>query len=96
MKSFNKLSAAQIERLAILAEECGETVQAAMKVIRRGYDRKHPRKPGPTNRGHLEEEIGNVLNAVEMLVEAGDVRSTKIQASLESKRERVKKYLYHN
>ena len=76
MKSFNKLSAAQIERLAILAEECGETVQAAMKVIRRGYDRKHPRKPGPTNRGHLEEEIGNILNAVEMLVEAGDGRPT--------------------
>lgn len=96
MKSFNKLSAAQIERLAILAEECGETVQATMKVVRRGYDRKHPRKPGPTNRGHLEEEIGNVLNAVEMMVEAGDVRSKKIKESLESKRERVKKYLYHN
>lgn len=96
MKSFNKLSAAQIERLAILAEECGETVQAAMKVIRRGYDRKHPRKPGPTNRGHLEDEIGNVLNAIEMMVEAGDVRSKKIKASLESKRERVKKFLYHN
>jgi NTP pyrophosphatase (non-canonical NTP hydrolase) len=96
MKSFNKLSLAQIERLAILAEECGETVQAAMKVIRRGYDRKHPRKPGPTNRGHLEEELGNVLNAIEMLIKAGDVRQKKIQASLESKRERVKKYLYHN
>ena len=96
MKSFNKLSPSQIERLAILAEECGETVQAAMKVLRRGYDRKHPRKPGPTNRGHLEEEIGNVLNAIEMMVEAGDVRSKKIKASLESKRERVKRYLYHN
>lgn len=96
MKSFNKLTLAQIERLAILAEECGETVQAAMKVVRRGYDRKHPRKPGPTNRGHLEEEIGNVLNAIEMMVEAGDVRSKKIKASLESKRERVKKFLYHN
>lgn len=96
MKSFNKLSAAQIERLAILAEECGETVQAAMKIIRRGYDRKHPRKPGPTNRGHLEEEIGNVLNAIEMMVAAGDVRSKKIKESLESKRERVKKYFYHN
>lgn len=96
MKSFNKLTHAQIERLAILAEECGETVQAAMKIIRRGYDRKHPRKPGPTNRGHLEDEIGNVLNAIEMMVEAGDVRPKKIKASLESKRERVKKYLYHN
>jgi NTP pyrophosphatase (non-canonical NTP hydrolase) len=96
MKSFNKLSLAQVERLAILAEECGETVQAAMKIIRRGYDRKHPHKPGPTNRAHLEDEIGNVLNAVEMLVEAGDVRSKKIKASLESKRERVKKYLYHS
>ena len=74
MKSFNKLSAAQIERLAILAEECGETVQAAMKIIRRGFDRKHPRKQGPTNRGHLEDEIGNVLNAIDMMVDAGDVR----------------------
>lgn len=96
MKSFNKLTPAQIERLAILAEECGETVQAAMKVLRRGYDRKHPRKPGPTNRGHLEEEVGNILNAIEMLVEAGDLRPKKIKASLESKRERVKRYLYHN
>jgi len=74
MKSFNKLSAAQIERLAILAEECGETAQAAMKIIRRGFDRKHPRKQGLTNRGHLEDEIGNVLNAIDMMVDAGDVR----------------------
>lgn len=96
MQLHSKLTPAQVERLAILAEECGETVQAAMKVIRRGFNRKHPRKPGPNNRGHLEEEIGNVLNAIEMLVEAGDVRSKKIKASLESKRERVKKYLYHN
>jgi len=27
MKSFNKLTSDQIERLAILAEECGETVR---------------------------------------------------------------------
>ena len=96
MKSFNKLTPAQIERLSILAEECGETVQAAMKVIRRGYNRKHPRKPGPNNRAHLEYEIGNILNAIDMMVTAGDVRQSKINASLESKRERVKQYLYHN
>jgi hypothetical protein len=96
MKSFNKLTLAQVERLAILSEECGETVQASMKILRRGYDRKNPNKPSPTNRAHLEEELGNILSAIEMMVKAGDVRSKKIKASLEAKRERVKKYLYHN
>jgi NTP pyrophosphatase (non-canonical NTP hydrolase) len=96
MKSFNKLSLAQVERLAILAEECGEVVHAAMKVIRRGYDRKHPHKPGPTNRAHLEDEIGNVMNAVGMMILAGDVRTKKIAKAQASKSERVGKYLYHN
>ena len=34
---FNELSPAEVERLAILAEEMGEAIQVIGKVLRHGY-----------------------------------------------------------
>jgi len=41
-KHFNGLSPAEAERLALLAEECGEVVQAVCKVLRHGYESTNP------------------------------------------------------
>ena len=37
MNNFNQLTPAETERLAILAEECGEVIQAVGKILRHGY-----------------------------------------------------------
>ena len=50
--AFNQLSDAQLERLYILSEELGEAQQAVGKILRHGYDSKHP-ETGITNKESL-------------------------------------------
>lgn len=54
---FNKLTPAQSERLAMLAEECGEVIQIVGKILRHGYDNFHPDRPSVTNRELLGREL---------------------------------------
>jgi NTP pyrophosphatase (non-canonical NTP hydrolase) len=60
---FNGLSPAEAERLAMLAEECGEVIQVIGKILRHGYDSYHPdqaHKPPQyrcTNRQALGHEL---------------------------------------
>lgn len=53
-------------RLILLIEECGEVIQAATKILRFG---RHGADPvlGRDNVALLEEEIGHVANAVDLL-----------------------------
>jgi NTP pyrophosphatase (non-canonical NTP hydrolase) len=71
------LTAAQIERLAWLGEECGELVQAIGKVMRHGYISASP-YGGPNNRAALERELGDVLAAIDLVKDAGDVRRADV------------------
>lgn len=57
MEHFNKLTPAQAERLAMLAEECGEVIQIVGKILRHGYDSCHPKNPKVTNRELLGREL---------------------------------------
>lgn len=45
MKFSNNLSDAELERLAYLAEECGEVQQIIGKIIRHGYESYSPNDP---------------------------------------------------
>ena len=92
--SYTQLSPAEIERLALLAEEAGEVVQAVGKILRRGYRRGHPRIKGRTNRLHLEEELGNFLNAMSMMQFAGDISYYRVILAKQEKQRTVGKYLY--
>ena len=60
---FNGLTPAEAERLAMLAEECGEVIQMVGKILRHGYDSYHPSDPTTTNRHLLIAELRDV-NAV--------------------------------
>lgn len=96
MKSFNKLSAAQIERLAKLTEECGEISQMVGKTIVHGFENTHPRKPEEgTNRERLEKEIGGLLCVIDIMTRRGDLSYEAIFAAQEAKRVEIGKYLYH-
>lgn len=69
---FNGMSPAEAERLAMLAEEAGEIVQAVGKVLRHGYESRSP-EGGPTNRQHLYRELGDLIAIVHGMMWAGDI-----------------------
>ena len=94
MEHFNKLSPAEAERLALLAEECGEVVQAIGKVLRHGFENSHP-DGGPTNREALERECGDVYHAICRLTRAGDIDSNGMSRQADDKAKRVMCYLHH-
>lgn len=71
MEHFNGLTPAQAERLAMLAEECGEVIQVIGKILRHGYDSYHPDRPHITNRELLQRELTD-LAAVENQIHARD------------------------
>ena len=93
IEAFNKLSPAEAERLALLAEEMGEAIQAIGKVLRHGYESCHP-DSGDTNRQELERELGDVRHCMIRLCKAGDLSKDAIHAAADNKAEQVKQYLH--
>lgn len=93
--SFNELSPAELERLAILSEELGEVQQAIGKILRHGYESTHP-DGGPTNRENLERELGDICHAMMLLIDSEDVNDEIIKEWSDKKAEKIKKYLHHN
>lgn len=85
------LAPAEIERLAILAEECGEIVQAVGKVLRFGWQSQSP-YGGKTNRVQLEKEIGNLRAIVTLMLDAKDVRLGDVQSWQRAKRSAYEKW----
>lgn len=72
---FNKLTPAEAERLAMLAEECAEVIQIVGKILRHGYESHHPETPNVTNRDLLGKELID-LAAVEVeMIDRKDIAS---------------------
>lgn len=78
MTHFNQLTPAQAERLAMLAEECGEVIQVVGKILRHGYDSYHPVNPRVSNRSLLVKELRDV-NAVLMAMGREELREYSVQ-----------------
>ena len=72
-------------------EECAEVIQAVTKGNRFGYDFI---KPGTTktNREHLEEEIGDVLAMIDILLERGFINEEALEKATLAKIEKLKKW----
>ena len=95
--NFNRLTPAETERLAILAEECAEVQQCICKILRHGYESVNPKIPNSeTNREALTRELGDLVHSMSRCVSAGDFDGDVIQQRAESKAEHVKPYLHHN
>ena len=93
---FNQLSEAEVERLALVIEECGEVIQAASKVLRHGYDLGHPEQ-ATSNREDLAVEIGHLYFATGLLIRARDIsRSRHVMPSNERKERTVQEWLHHD
>lgn len=96
-RHFNNLTPAEDERLALLAEECAEVIQAVAKIQRHGYNSVNPLvSGGRNNRGHLEKEMGDVRAAMIILCEAGDTDKAAVHSLADKKLREVGRWLHHN
>ena len=94
--NFNKLTPAETERLACLAEECGEVIQIVGKILRHGYADFNPFDPVHTeNRVLLEKELGDLRYWMVNMCEEGDVNKEAIHQNAELKGLRVQQWLHH-
>lgn len=100
----NGLSDAQSERLAILAEECGEVIQIVGKILRHGYHSYNPTVPEMQQKPNttlLQKELGDLLWAISKLDEACDINfqiprtNATLNMWLRRKEESTSKYLHH-
>lgn len=93
---FNKLTPAEAERLAMLAEECGEVIQIIGKILRHGYDNYHPADPNTTNRRLLEREVIDVLGVHLAMIQEGDIRSPGyLEATADTAWKKKLRYAHH-
>jgi NTP pyrophosphatase (non-canonical NTP hydrolase) len=79
------------EILRITQEECAEVIQAISKVFRFGFFESHP-KQGPNNLEKLEEEIGDLLCMIDLLLENGLVNEDNLKFAAKAKMLKLKKW----
>lgn len=97
---FNGLTAAEDERLALLAEECAEVIQIVAKIQRHGYESTNPTTPSQTitltNRYMLEKEIGDVLAVMDLLCAGGaDLDTGRIEQARQLKHAKLPRWTHH-
>ena len=73
------------EALLILQEECSEVIQATSKCFRFGINGMYLKE---SNRDRLEQELGDVLAMIDILVNQGEVSAERLN---EAKRRKFKK-----
>lgn len=79
------------EAMNILSEECAEVIQAVSKCHRFGLDNYKPGKP-KTNCEHLEEELGDLLAMIDILIEMDVITETSVMQAKVAKIEKLKKW----
>lgn len=75
MKQMNEVHQ---EILLITQEECAEVTQAISKVFRFGMEDTHK---GETNREHLEEELGDLMCMIDLLIDSGMVSESAVMTA---------------
>lgn len=77
------------EILLITQEECAEVTQAISKVFRFGFNDSHN---GVTNISHLNEEVGDLLCMIELLISNKIVSANAVEYARRAKYEKLKKW----
>jgi len=68
------------EILLIAQEECAEVTQAISKIFRFGMDAKHPNEDR-NNRQRLEEELGDLVCMIGLLMDQKIVNESNVEAA---------------
>lgn len=79
------------EILNITSEECAEIIQAISKINRFGLDNLKPGKP-KTNRGHLEEEVGDLMAMIDLLIDSGLIDGDGVQVARLAKHDKLRQW----
>jgi NTP pyrophosphatase (non-canonical NTP hydrolase) len=77
------------EVFCITQEECAEVTQAISKIFRFGFDSVHPVSL-KTNQESLEEEVGDLLAMIDIMVEKCIISDEQINLARKKKREKLK------
>ena len=77
------------EVFCITQEECAEVTQAISKIFRFGFSSVHP-VSGKTNQQSLEEEVGDLLCMVDIMMEKCIISDSNVNAARIAKREKLK------
>ena len=92
----NHLDDDEMERLAVLIEECAEVQQIACKILRHGYESWHPKDYEETpNRELLENELADVYATMKAMTTAGDFSMRAVTQDWTAVWARKKPYLHH-
>jgi len=78
------------EVLLITQEECAEVTQAISKVFRFGLNERWPEPINPTNKERLEEEVGDLLCMIDIMVENGNISDENLNKARNNKRQKLK------
>lgn len=88
---------AERERLSLLVEECAEVQQMAAKILRHGYENFLPHgSEHLQNRKVLEEKLGDLVMAMDLLSARGDIDAKKVMRMSNRKWERVWSHMHYN
>ncbi len=81
----------ETELLTITLEECSEVIQAISKCFRFGMSCRWP-EGAPTNKEHLEEEIGDLMCMIDILERKGIIDIDAVHAANLNKRDKLSKW----
>lgn len=76
------ISEAKKEILLITQEECAEVTQAISKIFRFGMNDVYN---NINNREHLEEEVGDLMCMINLMIENGVIRESVVMAAKNEK-----------
>jgi NTP pyrophosphatase (non-canonical NTP hydrolase) len=82
----NNIGEIDKEILLITQEECAEVTQAISKVFRFGFDSVHR---GVSNREHLEEEIGDLMCMIDLMIDHGIVSKAAVMTAKAEKYDKL-------
>jgi NTP pyrophosphatase (non-canonical NTP hydrolase) len=77
------------EIFCIAQEECAEVTQSISKIFRFGFESQNPHTR-KTNKESLEEEVGDLLAMVDIMVEKCIISDSSVNAARKAKREKLK------
>lgn len=81
-QQVKKESIVNEEILLITQEECAEVTQAISKIFRFGMDAEHK---GSTNRERLEEELGDLMCMIDLIMDSGMVSEAAVMTAKNEK-----------
>ena len=83
------MNTSQNEIMLIAQEECAEVTQAISKVFRFGIDGVHN---GATNKQRLEEEVGDLLCMIELMIEQKIIDGSAVAQAGINKKQKLAKW----